>query len=79
MTARVEFADIREDNLTVTDRRLAAIDWARQALHPGVVVILGAETTGSSGEGVRYWQGRISELLNGALLCAGKTTPLTGR
>ena len=79
MTARVEFADIREDNLTVTDRRLAAIHWARQALHPGVVVILGAETTGSSGEG--FVTGRVGDqnLLNGALLCAGKTTPPQGR
>jgi len=76
MTARVEFADIREDNLTVTDRRLAAIHWARQALHPGAVVILDAETTGSSGGGVRYWQGRRSEPAEwGAALCRQDDTP----
>ena len=79
MTARVEFADIREDNLTVTDRRLAAIHWARQALHPGVVVILGAETTGSSGEG--FVTGRVGyqNLLEwGAALCRQGDTPHRG-
>ena len=79
MTARVEFADIREDNLTVTDRRLAAIHWARRALHPGAVVILDAETTGSSGGGVRYWQGRRSEPAEwGAALCRQDDTPHRG-
>jgi len=47
----LDYRYIREENSTVTERRLAAIRWARRALRPGVVVVLDTENTGRPGEG----------------------------
>ena len=40
----LEYGDIREENVTAADRRLAAIRWARRAFRTGNVVILDGET-----------------------------------